>query len=158
MIDPVLGELYDFFEGKYPNKPLWQVEVQTRVFKESLLVEFEGKKDQGLTPELKQALDLFLEHQEKYKQLAFEALLIYYQTEVVPEVREYADIEDQQIAPDVQNIAELEQLLRLPVLTLHNANSWGLEFECTWDEDHGLGFFFENGQVIRVGSGDSALE
>ncbi len=156
MIDPVLGELYDFFEGKYPNKPLWQVEVQTRVFKELLLVQFEGKKEQGLTPELKQALDLFLEHQEQYKQLALERLLFDYQTMIVPYFRESEDVVDQGLAPNVQNVAELEGLLRLPVLTLHNANSWGLEFECTWDEDHGAGVFFENGQVTRAGDGASA--
>ena len=56
-----------------------------------------------------------------------------------------------ELAPNIQNLADFEMLLTYPRLLLHNANSWGLEFECTWDVEHGAGVLFVDGQIVNAG-------
>ncbi len=87
---------------------------------------------------------------EKYKQLALEALLEYYHSSAL----DYFGVPE--LAPKVQNITEFEALLSFPRLLLHKSNSWGLEFECTWDIEHGTGVLFVDGVVVNTGLAEAA--
>ena len=154
MTDSILGELTDIYNGLYAPRRLWQGKIQVRIFSEPLLVQFDGADDVGMTPLHRQTLEDFTQHQERYKQLALEALLEYYQTIILPLWRENDFFGAPELAPIVKDAREFEKLLSYPRLFISFRDSWGLEFECTWDVEHGAGVLFRNGQVLRVGSAE----
>ncbi len=156
MTNALLGELTDVLNGLYTPNRVWQGSLQTQIFEHPLLVQFNSTNETGLTPELEQSLKTFLEQQKEYKQLALSALLEYYQTQIFPLWHENNYFGVPELAPDIQNLAEFEALLTYPRLWLHNANSWGLEFECTWDVEHGTGVLFVDGQIVNVGLAEAA--
>jgi hypothetical protein len=160
MNNPLLGELTDVYNGLYAPKRLWQGRLQNPIFTELLLVQFEGTDEIFLTPDLEQSLNAFLEQADKHKQLALEALLEYYRTEILVLWREndYFGVPElaSQLVPNVQTISEFEALLTYPRLLLHESNSWGLEFECTWDVEHGTGVLFVDGAVVQTGMAEAA--
>ncbi len=84
--------------------------------------------------------------------MALTALLEYYQNQILPLWRENNDFG----APDVQDLSAFEQLLSYPRLWLHDSKTWGLEFECTWDVEHGTGVLFQDGLVMQVGLAEAA--
>ncbi len=151
MTDALLGELTDVLNGLYAPNRVWQGKIQTQILKHPLQVQFNGTDNTGLTPELEESLRTFLEQQKEYKQLALSALLEYYQTQILPLWRENNYFGVPELAPYIESIVELEALLTYPRLWLHNANSWGLEFECTWDVEHGAGVLFVDGHVVNAG-------
>jgi hypothetical protein len=154
MTDSILGELTDIYNGLYAPQRLWQGQLQVGIFSEPLLVQFEGADDVGMTPLHRQTLEDFTQHQERYKQLALEALLEYYQITILPLWRENGFFGAPELAPTVRDSSEFEKLLSYPRLFISPGDQWGLEFECTWDVEHGVGVFFRNGQVLRVGSAE----
>jgi hypothetical protein len=156
MTDLILGELNDTLNGLYLPKRLWQGKIQTEIFTEVLLVQFEGTEEIGLTPPLQQCLDDFLEHQENNKKIALNALLDYYQREILPLWQENDYFGVPQLAPEVQDLLEFETLLDNPRLILHNAHSWGLEFECTWDVEHGAAVLVSENRIVNVGLAEVA--
>jgi hypothetical protein len=156
MNDTILGELTDVYDGVLAPTRLWQGELRTLIFIEPLPVQFEGTNDIALTSTLKQSLNAFLGQPEKYKLLALEALLEYYRTVIIPLWRENDNFDAPELAPDVQSMAEFEALLSYPRLLLHEFNSLGLEFECTWDVEHGAGVLFVDGLVTQTGQAEAA--
>jgi hypothetical protein len=156
MTDAILGELHDVLNGLYLPQRLWQGSIRTPLFAEALLVQFAGTDDIGLTPPLQQCLEGFLEHQEHNKQLALNALHSYYQSEVRPQWQNNDFFGVPDVAPDVQDGLGFERLLSSPRLTLHSAISWGLEFECTWDVEHGAAVLFSGDRIVNVGMAEVA--
>jgi hypothetical protein len=160
MIDSILGELTDSYKGLYAPQRLWQGEIQIKIFSEPLLVQFEGTDDRGMTPPLHQALETFIQQQEHYQQLAMKSLLEYYQTTILPlwHENDYFGAPElaNKLVPTIKDTSEFEKLLSYPRLLLHNGKSWGLEFECTWDVEHGAGVLFSNGKVVEVGLAEVA--
>jgi hypothetical protein len=156
MTTALLGELTDVLNGLHTPNRVWQGKIQTQILEHPLLVQFNGTNETVLTPELEQCLKTFLEQQKEYKQLALSALLEYYRTQILPIWRENNYFGVPELAPNIQNLTEFEMLLTYPRLLLHNANSWGLEFECTWDVEHGTGVLFVDGQVVSVGLAEVA--
>jgi hypothetical protein len=157
MNDPILGDLTDLYNGLHAPQRLWQGKTQTKVFSKPLLVHFKGTNDLGLTPPLQQALETFLEQQEHYKQIALEALLEFYRKDILPLWKENDYFGVPELAPDVHTTSAFETLLSYPRLFLHDGASWGLEFECTWDVEHGTGVRFKDGNVVDAGLAEVAF-
>ena len=156
MTNALLGELTDILNGLHAPNRIWQGKIQTQIFEHPLLVQFSGTNETALTFELEQCLKTFLEQQREYKQFALSALLEFYRTQILPLWKENNYFGVPELAPDAQGILEFERLLTYPRLLLHNANSWGLEFECTWDVEHGAGVLFVDGQVVNAGLAEAA--
>lgn len=157
MTDTILGELTDIYNGLHAPQRLWQGKIQTNIFSEPLLVQVEGTDELGLTPALQQALETFLRQQEHYKLLVIRALLEYYQSDILPLWRDNDYFGLPELAPDVHTTSAFEKLLSYPRLFLHDATNWGLEFECTWDVEHGTGVRFEDSKIVAVGLAEAAF-
>lgn len=156
--DPVFGELHDVYENAYAPVRLWQGSVSVAVFTEPLHVKLETTESLGITQTHRAAFEDFKQHQQTYKRLALEALLVFYQKDIYPLWRD--DPNFATIAPPVTTVAELEALLSYPRLYIgvqDNKYSLGLEFECTWDVEHGAGVRFKDSNVIEAGLAEVAF-
>lgn len=58
-------------------------------------------------------------------------------------------------APIIKNSSELDDLLQFTYIVIPTSDLSkeviGLLFECSWEEEHGLGVRIENGEVVEVG-------
>jgi hypothetical protein len=157
--DPVFGELRDVYEGASAPARLWQGNVSVEVFNEPLHVQLETTDTIGITQTYYAAFEEFKNQQQTYKTLALEALLEFYQKDILPLWRENDYFGVPELAPDVQGASEFEKLLSYPRLFIAvrgNGYSLGLEFECTWDVEHGAGVRFEKGTVVAAGLAEVA--
>ena len=75
----------------------------------------------------------------------------------VMEPQEFRDLMPAVAAADgFRGLIGLAQLHVLPV-ERGGVAYVGLEFGCTWDEEHGLGFMTHGGRVVEAGGADSAF-
>ena len=152
MTDPQFGQLTDVFKGRNVPARLWQFEVQTEAFAEALRVEFETTDEVGITEPIRAAYAEFMANQHTCKKLALEAILEYYNTQIIPLAIEHGFSE---VTPPANAVEELEALLSYPRLFIHppqeNLCSLGLGFECVWDVEHGTGVLFRGGKAVDVG-------
>jgi hypothetical protein len=158
--DPVFGELRDVYEGVHAPARLWQGSVSTNVFTEPLHVQLETTDTLGITQTHYAAFEEFKKQQQNYKQLALAALLEFYQKDILPLWRENDYFGVPELAPDVHKTSEFETLLSYPRLFIaisEDEYSLGLEFECTWDVEHGAGVRFEKGKVVAAGLAEVAF-
>jgi hypothetical protein len=156
--DPTFGELHDVYENLYAPVRLWQARVSVEAFTEPLLVRLETTDTLGITQTHYTALEEFVQHQNDYKGLALEVLLAFYQKDIYPLWQDDPDFAT--IAPAIVTIEELEALLSYPRLYIAvrgNEYGLGLEFECTWDVEHGAGVRFKDGKVIDAGLAEVAF-
>jgi hypothetical protein len=152
--DKTFGELHDVYEGLYIPERLWQGSTSIKTFKEPLHIKIETTDALGITQSHRTAFEAFVQNQHEYERLALEALLEYYQTVILPLWRENDFFGAPELAPSVGEVADFERLLTFPRLYLSVRQGEvrvGLEFECTWDVEHGAGVLFRKGQVIRAG-------
>jgi hypothetical protein len=158
--DPVFGELRDVYEGAHVPARLWQGSVSVEVFVETLHVQLETTDTLGITQMHYAAFEDFKEHQQNYKQLALAALLDFYQKDILPLWRDNDYFGVPELAPDVHEVSEFETLLSYPRLFIavhDNSYVLGLEFECTWDVEHGAGVRFRDGKVVAAGLAEVAF-
>jgi hypothetical protein len=152
MTDPQFGELTDLLEGRNAPARLWQFEVQTEAFAEGLRVQIETTDEVGLSEAMRAAVAEFLVNQHAYKRLALEAILGYYNTQIIPLAIEHGFSE---VTPPAATVNEIETLLSYPRLYIYpsvgDEPRLGLGFECVWDVEHGTGVLFGAGKVLDVG-------
>ncbi|WP_170765307.1 DUF6985 domain-containing protein [Ruegeria lacuscaerulensis] len=73
------------------------------------------------------------------------------------------DAEEQEaLMPDVTSVQELSSLINLRTICVHQITRAGvpyvgLEFDCTWDEEHGLGILMNGVRTVEIGGADVAI-
>jgi hypothetical protein len=94
----------------------------------------------------------FMKHKEHYAQQAETAIFHYYASEC-DDFRDAFDPETvDQHAPNITDVSQLKDLLSCGGVTiLHpdiHGKSFGLVYECSWDEEDGVAVKFVDGQVV----------
>lgn len=105
-----------------------------------------------------------LRYLEKYQETVLQVTLQAVYREY-PEWREdygYDEEELDEVMPEIkapENLLNLLKPYRVNVLNVEKEDTayYGIEFACSWDEEHGLGVMLHNGRVIEVGEVDSAF-
>ncbi|URZ08133.1 DUF6985 domain-containing protein [Clostridium felsineum] len=72
------------------------------------------------------------------------------------------DIEFNEYYPEINSTKELLNYITLvgikvPYANIYGGRSIGISFDCTWDEENGVGVRLNNEQVIEVGYQDIAI-
>ncbi len=104
------------------------------------------------------ALSFHLEHGDEVIASVLKALLPYY-VDLRPRCLEFLGDEADSLMPPVTSHAELERLIELCHVHIHpwtkNGTGYvGLQFGCTWDREHGLGFMMHRDRVVDIGCAD----
>jgi hypothetical protein len=158
--DPVFGLLTDVCQGLYAPRRLWQADVTLESFKELVRVNVETTDELGVQDFHYQAFEHFKQHQARYKFLALEALLKYYQNTILPLWKDNDYFGVPALVPLVKTPEALENLLSLPNIYLYPPreaiSSFGLSFECTWDVEHGTGVLIRENKVLHAGLAEVA--
>ncbi len=97
----------------------------------------------------------FKMHKELYAQQAENAILHYY-LEELEDFRDRFDPETvDENAPIITEVGQLKDLLSWGGVTIRLfeacGKSFGLVYDCSWDEDNGVGVKFVDGLVVEVG-------
>ena len=102
----------------------------------------------------------FEEREEELKDSVYKAILEHYQEES-EELRLQFGEEYQHLAPPVENIEELKELVTPIGVYIGELEpteeAVGLLFECTWEEEHGLGVLINNWKVEQISHQDVAF-
>jgi len=61
-----------------------------------------------------------------------------------------------ELLPKVKKGDELDGKIALMLIYVYDSNIIGLEFICSWDEEHGLGVLLQNFEVKKIGLGEVA--
>jgi len=99
-----------------------------------------------------------LEHEEQVYSAVLAALRPYYE-EMRPQYLSFLGSESGTLMPPVGTSAELSHLIDLRHVHIHpwtkdGIGYFGLQFACTWDQEHGLGVMMCRDRVVSVGSAD----
>ncbi|PZP51981.1 MAG: hypothetical protein DI595_07795 [Agrobacterium fabrum] len=63
-----------------------------------------------------------------------------------------------QVLPELWDEPTIRQLIRLLYIVIHDVRGqlpyFGVEFACTWEDEHGYGIMFHGTEVLKTGGGD----
>ncbi|MEZ4394303.1 MAG: hypothetical protein R3A48_24790 [Polyangiales bacterium] len=98
-------------------------------------------------------------HEREMQVSALAALLPHYAA-LRPEYAEF--IEDPLLMPPVVEAEGFKSLIGLHSVNIHQVEKdgrpyVGLEFGCTWDDEHGLGALMHGTRVVEIGGADTAI-
>ena len=99
-----------------------------------------------------------LEHGEQVYSAVLAALRPYYD-EMRPRFLSFLGTEADSLMPAVQALADLSDLIDLRHVHIHpwakdDFGYVGLQFGCTWDQEHGFGVMMHRHRVVSIGSAD----
>jgi hypothetical protein len=113
-------------------------------------------------PSLEQAaaFNLLIDHDQAISMAILQALLDSYPS--LCESYGYDDAEAAAYMPPVASPDEFQRLIGLSFVHILTESKdgiayFGLEFGCTWDEEHGLGVMMHKNRVIELGGADTAF-
>lgn len=136
---------YCTFDGKI------KLEDCNDYFKETLnlgLVVFNKKSE--VTIEHKKTYDYIIDNQKDIFNLVIDSLF-----EEYPKIQEESMLDDE-LMPNIKSADELIQMIKPVAIEIYdNKNDephFGIEFNCTWDEEHGVGVQINGTDVISIGS------
>lgn len=74
----------------------------------------------------------------------------------------YDEAERASFMPDLHSIDDLYELIEIDGVNVHQVGEHtapyvGIEFRCTWDEEHGAGVLLAGRRVVEVGGADTAI-
>lgn len=102
----------------------------------------------------------FCEREEELKDRVYKAIFTHYQEEA-EELRLQFGEEYQHLVPQVENIDQLKELVTPTGVYIGELEpteeAIGLLFECTWEEEHGLGVLINNWKIEEVSHQDVAF-
>jgi hypothetical protein len=106
----------------------------------------------------REAVKFLLNHGEDVFEAVLAALRPYYD-EMRPRYLSFLGGEAETRMPKVKSAADLSRLIDLRQVHVHpwtkrGMGYIGLEFGCTWDVEHGLGFMMHRDRVVSVGGAD----
>ena len=138
---------------------IWETELYFDIFdanaRLSLYAEEEGPEEWQ-----KILFDNFYKAQNELKPKIYNAIYKYYQ-EVAHEYRNMLGSEALKFAPEVNDINGLRKLLTPDSVFIADVfpekEEIGILFECTWEDEHGLGVRIEDGNIVEVGFQDVCL-
>ena len=107
------------------------------------------------------ALVYHISHGQIVIQSVLAAMRRYYD-EMRPRYLDFLGPKAPNLMPSVQSLEELRPLIGLMVVWVH---PWtkegmafvGLEFHCTWDQEHGVGVLMHRDRVVSIGDADHAF-
>jgi len=67
----------------------------------------------------------------------------------------YSDLEELKVL-NIENGNDFRESIELNSVYIHRSGAVGLSFNCTWDEEHGLGVRLDKNNVIKVGESSEA--
>lgn len=120
----------------------------------------EGRGPEDLADSELQLVGWCLAHLERLRDAALSALLDRY-----PALQQAYDLEPQEAEAWMPQVADVEELAALLTTTgihihqiLHGDVPYlGLEFECRWDPEHGVGILLHGDEVVRIGGANTAF-
>lgn len=154
---------HDLF-GKISYDYYWSGQQTIKIFgkEHNVILSIDGNEVGEFQDAQKEAYTNLVHDMESIMAKAEAALFDYYQ-EVYMEYREMVgDDEADKIAPSIEKMDELSDLVEPTQLIIRRVRKngvrrVGLLFECTWEEEHGLGVKIENEEVVEVGFQDIVL-
>lgn len=131
----------------------------------TVVIEFIDSEEKGPSNHQLKTLEQFLYSEEKIAIDVGKNIYSYYE-DVYPDYYEGASsIDDdpssiEMFLPKIVNGNELDNLIKLNSILMHpcidNVCRVGLNFYCSWDEEHGLGILIKNNKVVQTGFADTA--
>ena len=120
----------------------------------------EGREDGPLEDHELRLMQWFVDHHEEVSQVALERILASYDT--LRDGYGHAEQEQAALAPDISCLDDLRPLVGLHAVDVHNVHLngipyIGLEFVCTWDDEHGVGLMMNGTRVVDIGGADTAI-
>ena len=101
-----------------------------------------------------------LDHQAEILKTSIDEIYDHYP--IWQEEYSYEEEEKSLLMPDITDMEDLKSLLkprRIYILDtkLDNLPYLGIEFQCSWNEEHGVGVMLYKDRVIKVGGADTAF-
>ena len=106
-------------------------------------------------------LDEFLDLWPSVRQKALDAVFDDYYKKCYDDIWEFAGGEphDKLILPDPADSSVIENIIRFYSIHIHaEPGRFGLEGQCTWDDEHGIGILIEYDKVLSVGGASTSFE
>jgi hypothetical protein len=105
-----------------------------------------------------QAMSFHLEHGQEVFDSVLAALRPYY-AQMRPRYLRFLGSEADSLMPAVQSAEELSRLIDLRHVHVHpwtkdGVGYVGLQFGCSWDQEHGFGVLMHRDRVVSIGSAD----
>lgn len=125
-------------------------------------VYFESDPDLSVSREVQNSFAFFVRHEELICRAAVDAAFTHYGA-ITEWLDEWIDSTIRaQAAPQCQSISDFVALIALECLHVHPADDLGadvgLEFACSWEEEHGLGVRVRGDRVVCVSGATHAFE
>jgi hypothetical protein len=127
----------------------------------SVEVHVNSKTDCPPSEAQRKALQFQLEHGAEVRQSALDALLRHYH-EIRDECMEELVLTDEEMPP-IQSTEQFRRLIGLHTVHIRPFEKEGmayvgLEFGCTWEDEHGLGILVHGARVVEIGAADTAFD
>ena len=103
------------------------------------------------------AYNFILQNENLIKDKILQSLFSEYQ--ILRGDNSFNDDEDEQSMPNVKEKNEFSNLIELSQVHILNVSKdniayFGFQFNCKWDEEHGLGILFHKERVVKIGGSD----
>ena len=125
-------------------------------------VDKDGEDPPPMSAADKQLVQWVVEHESEILASVLSGVLKQY-----PEIREefsdfYEEDEVDEFVPEVSNVDELVKLLSCPSINVHSIPTpespyFGVQLNCSWDDEHGVGVLLRGTEVLEVGGADTAI-
>lgn len=129
---------------------------------EEVISLYVNRETDQTAPSLQQteAYHFLMSHQEQIRDSILERLLTDY--DQMSETYEYEPEEAAKWMPPVESRSDFEPLISLLAVVIHQVHKDGMayigfEFECTWDDEHGVGVMMHRQRIVKIGGADSAV-
>lgn len=127
-----------------------------------------GALSEGIRPAQKKALELLVDNEAEIHRKVREAIYNYYgqSYEVYNKAYKtahmlYGGVDYNEILPEIVRGDELDNLVEFQEMLVHppkdGQSKIGIEFNCSWDEEHGLGVVVCDGEVEQTGMAEIAI-
>ena len=122
-------------------------------------VKIKERDPEKISDDAKNALDFFLGNYASYENEILNGIIKYYQDRR-SDLGNFAP--DDPDYPEVKEIHEILKMITLigitiPKQSLYGHHSVWLVYDCTWEEEHGLGVCLSEGKITEIGFQDCAV-
>jgi hypothetical protein len=130
--------------------------------KQKIIFAPEGRGKDPLSAKEVELVEWFLEHEKEVYENTLKQILDEYE-EIKDSYKDAYDDEDfTEFFPEISNLSELEKVIKLKSVNIHQISHEGIPFigvelECPWDDEHGLGVLLYGKKPLEVGEGYDAV-
>lgn len=150
----------EFFWTAEISLPSWMnICSENRV---SLIFAPDGRGDEPLSKEENLLINWVIENEEKIFDSCMNSLFHQYPEIYATYAKCYDENEVNEFLPKINNIEELMQVVEVSSINIHPLEKKGIPFigvelNCPWDDEHGLGILLWGDKVLKIGQGDTAI-